>query len=71
MTKRRSWWRQLFTDHPGLAEQLLGAYTSGGRPRIWCTACLQRAIDLYMREGHPSINVVWDDAVFCEKCESK
>lgn len=67
MARPRSWWRKLFTDHPGLAEQLS---TGSGYPKVWCTLCLQAAEAQYACEDQSLSNrSIWDDKVFCEKRE--
>jgi hypothetical protein len=61
----------LFSDHPGLADHLLDAYTESGKLKIWCTACLLVAEDQYTRKVRSLTGTgIWDDEVFCAKRES-
>ncbi|GJE94160.1 hypothetical protein PsYK624_103280 [Phanerochaete sordida] len=70
MPPPRLWPRTEFTDHPGLGRRAVEAYVGAppsGKPKVWCTKCLENVQREQHRRGLPSGDALWYDTVLCEE----
>jgi hypothetical protein len=55
----RKWWREYFTDHPGVKLRLPEGQTGSGssaKDKVYCTKCLDRDIGVIQADDNIKVN---------------